>query len=31
MEIRLDEIFVGDLDGESPVRALQVLREQTGK
>jgi Flp pilus assembly protein TadD len=27
MEIRLNETFTGDLDGESPVRALQVLRE----
>jgi len=26
MEIRLSETFTGDLDGESPVRALQVLR-----
>jgi hypothetical protein len=26
-EIRLTETFTGDLDGESPVRALQVLRE----
>jgi len=27
MEIRLNETFTGDIDGESPVRALQVLRE----
>ena len=27
MEIRLSEIFTGDIDGESPVRALQVLRD----
>ena len=27
MEIRLNETFVGDIDGESPVRALQVLRD----
>ena len=27
MEIRLSETFAGDLDGESPVRALQVLRD----
>src|SRR4051794_21730818 len=26
MEIRLNETFTGDIDGESPVRALQVLR-----
>ena len=26
MEIRLSETFTGDIDGESPVRALQVLR-----
>jgi hypothetical protein len=26
MEIRLSETFAGDLEGESPVRALQVLR-----
>ncbi len=26
MEIRLRETFTGDLDGESPVRALQVMR-----
>jgi hypothetical protein len=26
MEIRLSERFTGDIDGESPVRALQVLR-----
>jgi Protein of unknown function (DUF3224) len=27
MEIRINETFTGDIDGESPVRALQVLRE----
>ncbi len=27
MEIRLSEAFTGDIDGESPVRALQVLRD----
>jgi Protein of unknown function (DUF3224) len=27
MEIHLDETFTGDIDGESPVRALQVLRD----
>jgi Protein of unknown function (DUF3224) len=27
MEIRLTETFTGDIDGESPVRALQVLRD----
>ena len=27
MGIRLDETFTGDIDGESPVRALQALRE----
>ena len=27
MEIRLSETFAGDLEGESPVRALQVLRD----
>jgi hypothetical protein len=27
MEIRLDETFSGDINGESPVRALQVLRD----
>jgi hypothetical protein len=26
VEIRLRETFTGDIDGESPVRALQVLR-----
>ena len=26
MEIRLSETFAGDMEGESPVRALQVLR-----
>jgi uncharacterized protein DUF3224 len=26
MEIRLNETFTGDIEGESPVRALQVLR-----
>ena len=27
MEIRLNEIFSGDLEGQSPVRALQVARD----
>ena len=27
MEIRLTETFIGDIEGESPVRALQVLRD----
>jgi hypothetical protein len=27
MEIRLIETFTGDIEGESPVRALQVLRD----
>ncbi len=27
MEIKLNETFAGDIDGESPVRALQVLRD----
>lgn len=27
VEIRLTETFTGDMDGESPVRALQVLRD----
>lgn len=27
MEIHLNETFTGDIDGESPVRALQVLRD----
>jgi hypothetical protein len=27
MEIRLSETFTGDIDGQSPVRALQVLRD----
>jgi hypothetical protein len=27
MEIRLIETFAGDIEGESPVRALQVLRD----
>ena len=27
MEIRLSETFTGDIDGESTVRALQVLRD----
>jgi hypothetical protein len=27
MEIYLSEMFTGDIDGESPVRALQVLRD----
>jgi Protein of unknown function (DUF3224) len=26
MEVRLSETFTGDIEGESPVRALQVLR-----
>lgn len=26
MEIRLRETFSGDIDGESPVRALQIVR-----
>ena len=26
MELHLNETFTGDIDGESPVRALQVLR-----
>jgi hypothetical protein len=26
-EVRLSETFTGDIDGESPVRALQVLRD----
>ena len=26
MEVRLTETFTGDIEGESPVRALQVLR-----
>jgi hypothetical protein len=26
MELRLNETFTGDIDGESPVRALQVQR-----
>jgi hypothetical protein len=26
MEIRISETFTGDIEGESPVRALQVLR-----
>ena len=26
-EIRINETFAGDIDGESPVRALQVLRD----
>ena len=26
-EVRLRETFTGDIDGESPVRALQVLRD----
>jgi hypothetical protein len=29
MEIHLSETFSGDIDGESPVRALQVLRDDT--
>jgi hypothetical protein len=27
MEIHLNETFAGDIDGESPVRALQVVRD----
>ena len=27
MELRLNETFTGDIDGESPVRALQVQRD----
>ncbi len=27
MELRLREVFTGDIEGESPVRALQVLRD----
>jgi Protein of unknown function (DUF3224) len=27
MELRLTETFIGDIDGQSPVRALQVSRE----
>jgi len=27
MEIRLTETFTGDIDGESPVRALEVVRD----
>jgi len=27
VEMRLSETFTGDIDGESPVRALQVLRD----
>lgn len=27
VEIRLSETFAGDIDGESPVRALQVIRD----
>src|SRR2546423_611704 len=27
MEIHINETFIGDIDGESPVRALQVLRD----
>ena len=27
MEVRLTETFAGDIEGESPVRALQVLRD----
>jgi hypothetical protein len=27
MELRLSETFTGDIDGESPVRALQALRD----
>jgi hypothetical protein len=27
VEVRLTETFAGDIEGESPVRALQVLRD----
>lgn len=27
LEVRLSETFTGDIDGDSPVRALQVLRD----
>jgi len=27
LEVRLTETFAGDIDGESPVRALQMLRD----
>lgn len=27
MEVHLNETFTGDMDGESPVRALQILRD----
>jgi hypothetical protein len=27
LEVRLSETFAGDIDGQSPVRALQVLRD----
>jgi hypothetical protein len=27
MEIRISETFAGDIEGESPVRALQILRD----
>ena len=27
LEIRLSEAFAGDIEGESPVRALQILRD----
>src|SRR5262245_51495776 len=27
MELRLSETFTGDIEGESPVRALQILRD----
>src|SRR5262245_7628550 len=27
VEVRLTEMFVGDIEGESPVRALQILRD----
>lgn len=27
MELRINETFMGDIEGESPVRALQVLRD----
>ena len=28
VEVRLTETFVGDIEGESPVRALQILRDE---
>ena len=27
MELQLNEVFTGDIEGGSPVRALQVLRD----